>query len=62
MKSVNAGIYFSTETSTQTEQYENWQITKEFIISLLCSNLNDASLDKASKFWLAFYTKARYVC
>ena len=50
MKSVNAGIYFSTETSTQTEQYENWQITKEFIISLLCSNLNDASLDKALKF------------
>ena len=50
MKSVNAGIYFSTETSTQTEQYENWQIAKEFIISLLCSNLNDASLDKALKF------------
>ena len=56
MKSVDA------ETSTQTEQYENWQITKEFIISLLYSKLNDASLDKALKFWLAFYTKARYVC
>ena len=44
MKSVDA------ETSTQTEQYENWQITKEFIISLLYSKLNDASLDKALKF------------
>ena len=33
-------------------QYEKWQITKEFIISFLCSKfINDASLGRALIFW-----------
>ena len=41
-----------------TGQYEKWQITKEFIISLLCSKfIDDASLDRAFIFWLAFLHK-----
>ena len=39
-------------------QYEKWQITKEFIVSLLCSKfIGDGSLDRALTFWLAFLHK-----
>ena len=41
-----------------TRQYKKWQITKESIISLLCSKAIDgASLDKALIFWSALLHK-----
>ena len=46
-----------------TVQYEKSQITKELIISLLCSKfIDDASLDRALIFWFAFlYKEIQYV-
>ena len=41
-----------------TGQYEKWQITKEFIIGLLCSKfIDDASLDRAFIFLTCFLTQ-----
>lgn len=45
-----------------TRKFEKWQITKALILSLYCSKLiDDTSLDKASIFWLSFYTEIQGV-